>query len=76
MGTAAGLVTMVLRRAPTATRLWKAIPEMHDVLSSPAYLLDFLRKCIEWDNETVFRATEKTFGRGNVRWLLEATNPE
>jgi hypothetical protein len=73
-----GLMTMVARKAPTAKRLWKALPAFHAEFPSPAYLLDFLRKCSEWENETVFRVTEKRYGRENVRLLLEAIegNPQ
>jgi hypothetical protein len=69
--TQAGLVTTVLRKAPTATKLWKAIPP--EFFPSAAYLLDFLRECRIEENETVFRLTEKISGPRNVRWLLEVT---
>jgi len=67
----AGLVTAVLRKAPTARKLWKAIPALHDSFPSPAYLLDFLRECWIEENETVFRLKEVTHGRGSSRILLE-----
>jgi len=61
-----GLMTTVLRRAPTAKRLWTAVPDLHCHCHSPAYLLRFLRECMEWENETHFRITEKTYGRGRM----------
>jgi hypothetical protein len=70
----AGLITTVLRRAPTARKLWLALPRElcgDKGFGSPKELIYFLRKCERWENETVFRATERTFGRGNVGWLLE-----
>jgi hypothetical protein len=72
----AGLMTTILRKAPTAKRLWKAIPEMHDHCPSPKWLLCFLRECEIWDNMAYFRIAEKTYGRGSIRLLLEATAEE
>jgi hypothetical protein len=74
--TEAGLVTTVLRKAPTARKLWLALPpelRSEEGFETPKELIYFLRKCEKWENETVVRVTERTDGHRNVLWLLEVT---
>jgi hypothetical protein len=77
-----GLMTTVARKAPTPTKLWRAIPEVHYLLSSPTALLRFFENARIADNRTSFRITvkryERTYGNGRtrggkVRILLEET---
>jgi hypothetical protein len=68
-----GLMTTVARKAPTPTKLWKAIPEVHEILSSPKELLGFFRLSTLFDNETYFRIKIEEYGRGSNRVLLEET---
>jgi hypothetical protein len=67
----AGLVTTVLRRAPSTAKLWEALPpdEFHEAFPRPKQLGEFLEN--DWDSGAVYRATKDTDAGRHVRWLLE-----
>jgi hypothetical protein len=62
------LITTVVRRAPTAKKLWEAVSALHYHFPYFQALLYFLRDCEVWDNESYFRIVEiKKTGRSNRR---------